>query len=224
MPIFRDYAAAIAPVIDAVHVNVHAATRGADRSGLLVDLRYVLPLRPVPRARLRAVYRYGTAPDLHAEIGRHLAQGTLVEHDGVLSASAVGRAAIDALYAAHTAAVTRIWPDVRDLAALVGEVLATAPRAPGGALEVMAPPYEPDGVAGGVLLFNRLAALRYHRGDAHALAWQAEGLSAAEVVRLHAGPLWRTIEAATDEQAAVPYRGLTERRRAALYDGLRALV
>jgi hypothetical protein len=41
---------------------------------------------------------------------------------------------------------------------------------------MFAPPYERPVDPHGVLLFNRLAALRYHRSDAHAAAWAARGL------------------------------------------------
>ncbi|MFD2356943.1 hypothetical protein ACFSTC_58395 [Nonomuraea ferruginea] len=84
-------------------------------------------------------------------------------------------------------------------------MLGKAMAEPGDALAVMAPPYEPEGAPAGLLLFNRLAALRYARADAHAAAWQAAGLTAAEVVALEPGPLRERIEAGTNRRAAVPY-------------------
>ncbi|MEV4224851.1 hypothetical protein [Nonomuraea sp. NPDC049725] len=226
MPKFPDlpsFAAAIAPVIDAVHVNVHASARRPP-DGLLNDLRYVLPLRPVTRDDLATVYRYGDAGERERDLRAHLHEGALTEQDGVLRLTDQGLTAVHDLYAAHAAAVTRIWPDVTGPAILVGRVLDEARRDPGGALAVMAPPYEPDGTPSGVLLFNRLAALRYHRADCHAASWQAEGLTAAEIVALRPGPLRDRVESGTNRRAARPYATLTEQERATLYDDLLNLV
>lgn len=236
MPKFQglgEFAAAIAPVIDAAHVDVHAAARRAvldltERSGLtsglLNDLRFVLPLRPVTTAALAAVHRYG---DVTESVGVHLREGTL-ERDagGALRLTSTGRAFVDALYAAHAEAAGRVWAghDVAALAVSVGGVLDRAVRVPGGALEVMAPPYEPDAAPAGLLLFNRLAALRYHRADAHAESWRAAGLTADGIVALKDGPVRAAIEAETNRRAADPYRAMTDDDRQALYDGLLSLI
>ncbi|GAA4053956.1 hypothetical protein [Nonomuraea soli] len=218
------FAAAIAPVIDAVHVDVHVESRKtfvppAFTPGLLIDQRYTLPLRPLTRADLAVVYRYGV-PDVTV----HLQEGTLIEHPGGrLEASKEALDFIDTLYSHHSAATRRLWPDVKHLADLVGRVLDQALRDPGPALAVMAPPYEPIDEAG-VLLFNRLAALRYHRADSHAAAWQAEGLSASAMAALEPGEQRERIERVTNERAAVPYETLSDSERAALLDGLLALV
>lgn len=228
------YAASIAPLINAAHVTVHASSR-ADESalvkrsgiqpGFLVDLRFTLPRRSLTRAQLATIYRYGAATDLEPEIQEHLAQGTLaVDAGGALAATGSARAFIDGLYEIHAAAAAHVWPDVTGLATLAGKVLDTAVRAPGGAFELVAPPYEPVGAPAGVLLFNRLAALRYHRADAHAASWRAAGLSAKGIVALRDGPLRREIEDRTDAGAAAPYEILTERERLFLLDGLRELV
>ncbi|WP_170222801.1 hypothetical protein [Nonomuraea turkmeniaca] len=232
-PVLAEYAAAIAPVIDAAHVNVHAAalkavTELAETSGvtpgLLSDLRFVLPLRPVSRAQLAGIYRYGKA-----DVQEHLREGTLVEDDGVLRLTAEGLEFIDRLYAVHAAAAERVWDghDVPGPAELVGRVLDRAVREPGassGALEAVAPPYEPEGAAPGLVLFNRLAVLRYHRADAHAAAWQAAGLSAAEIVGLRDGPLRAGIETDTNVRAGAAYEALSANERETLYDGLLKLV
>ncbi|MFI6484609.1 hypothetical protein ACIBH1_42280 [Nonomuraea sp. NPDC050663] len=218
------FAAAIAPVIDAVHVDVHVESRKTFvpppfTPGLLIDQRYTLPIRPLTRPALAVVYRYG-GPDLTV----HLDEGTLVEHpDGRLEASKEALDFIDTLYGFHSAATRRMWPDVKHLAGLAGRVLDQALSDPGPALAVMAPPYEPIDEAG-VLLFNRLAALRYHRADSHAAAWQAEGLTAAEMAGLEPGEQRDRIERVTNERAALPYETLTESERAVLLDGLLALV
>jgi hypothetical protein len=239
MPKFQDlleFAAAITPVIDAAHVNVHASARRAGielaatagvTGGYLVDLRFTLPLRPLTRASLAAVYRYGDAAGHEEGLRDHLREGTLEEDaDGTLRLTAKGTEFIHSLYDLHAATTGRVWAghDVRGLAALVGGVLDRAVRVPGGALEVMAPPYEPEGAPAGLLLFNRLAALRYHRADAHAEAWRSAGLTAAEIVTLREGPLRVRVEEDTNLRAAEPYRALRQNERETLYDGLLGLV
>ncbi|MFE3453797.1 hypothetical protein ACFXJ8_33215 [Nonomuraea sp. NPDC059194] len=232
-----DYAAAIAPLIDAVHIDVHAADRRAGveyvrrsglRAGFLIDQRYVLPLRPLTRAALATVYRYGTAEEQAAEVAVQLLQGTLREDEhGGLHATPATLAFVDGLYELHERATARIWAGreelVSELAALLGRLLDGAERMPGGALEVMAPPYEPEGVSPGVALFNRIAAFRYHRADAHAAAWQVAGLTAQEITALREGPLWEAVERDTNLRAAVPYRMLEEAQRTRLFQGLREL-
>ncbi|MFI9552130.1 hypothetical protein [Nonomuraea endophytica] len=228
MPKFHLFAATIAPVIDAAHVSLHAAARpGFEHPtftpGFLVDLRFTLPLRPLTRGDLSTIYRYTKPTDLAEEVAIHLAQGTLKETDA-LHPTPKTTTFIEALYAHHEATAARIWPDVTHLATQVARVLAAAPRHPGGALELMAPPYEPTGATPGLLLFNRLSALRYSRADAHAAAWQAAGLTAEEVVNLREGPLHAEIEHTTNVAAAEPYKILTDRERADLHTGLSALI
>jgi hypothetical protein len=279
MPKFPDlstYAAAIAPVINAVHVSVHAAARAVGRElpgtpdpspGFLNDLRFTLPLRPLTRAALAAIYRYGTAAERESAVQDHLERGILTETpDGLLHATDRGLATIHSLYALHAAAVERIWPDhdVPALATLAGRVLTQARQdhsgptsaepaptasdrptsgrpafdrpasgrpasgcsadAVGSAFAVVVPPYEPQGAPPGVLLFDRLAALRYHRADAHAAAWQAAGLSVTEIVALKPGPARERLESRTNQGAARPYRILTEPERELLYGGLLRLA
>jgi hypothetical protein len=233
------YAAAISPVIDGVHVNVHASARSPyilDPDKLfLVDLRFALPHRPLSRRDLAAVYRYG---DAEPDIRHQLAHGTLTEHGGLLHPTPEALAFITGLYDLHAATTERIWAgrDLLALVSLVGRVLDAAGRTPGevfvdaagrtsgGAFAVLAPPYEPVGTPPGVLLFNRLAALRYHRADSHAAAWQAAGLTNADIITLGPGPLRDAIEADTNRRAAQPYERLTAPEREALHAGLLALV
>ncbi|MEV6150242.1 hypothetical protein AB0L53_07850 [Nonomuraea sp. NPDC052129] len=225
-----DYAATMGPVIGAVHVNVHASARAQDAGllpGFLIDLRFTLPLRPLSRRSLATIYRYGDAAELDAEIQDHLDLGMLEEDgDGALRATAKALAFIDGLYAAHAATTERIWAgrDLKTLADLAGRVTGAAGADPGGAFAAMAPPYEPVGTPAGVLLFNRLAALRYHRADSHAAAWRAAGLTAGEIVVLGPGPLRDRIERETNRRAAEPYGAITEEERALFHDGLLALV
>ncbi|WP_052424029.1 hypothetical protein [Nonomuraea candida] len=239
MPKFQDlleYAAAIAPVIGAATVNVHASAARAvadlaETSGLtpgfLSDLRFTLPLRPLTRRDLAVVYRYGDPAGREPSLREHLSQGALEEdREGGLRLTAAGLAFVHRLYDLHAAAAERVWAgnDLPGLAELAGRVLGAADRLPGGALELMAPPYEPEGAGAGLLLFNRLAALRYHRADAHAAAWRAAGLTAAGIVALAGGPVREGIEAETNRRDAMAYRALTEGERDIFYDGLLKLI
>ncbi|MEV0582635.1 hypothetical protein [Nonomuraea sp. NPDC050310] len=229
------YAAAVAPVIDAAHIDGHAASRPLSAEavrasgltpGLLVDQRFTLPLRPLTRAGLAAVYRYGTAAEREPVLRAHLDEGALEEEPaGTFRVTAKGLAFIELVYRANAEATATLWAghDVATLAGLAGRVLEAALDDAGPALRVMAPPYEPD-PSPGLLLFNRLAALRYHRADAHAAAWQAAGLTAAQVTALPPGETRERIEQETNRRAAVPYRVLTETERGAFLDGLLALV
>ncbi|MEW9556478.1 hypothetical protein [Nonomuraea sp. NPDC050783] len=230
------YAAAIAPVIDAAHVNVHAAARRAATElaaasgitpGLLFDLRFTLPLRPLTRDGLAVIYRYHDAADRDGDLQEHLDEGTLADAgDGTLRLTARGLEFVHRLYGIHAAATARVWAehDLPLLAGLAGRVLERAERVPGGALELVAPPYEPAGTPPGVLLFNRLAALRHHRADAHAAAWRAAGLTAAGIVGLRDGPLRARVEAETNLRAGPPYGVLSAAERETLYEGLLKLV
>src|SRR5690606_5119093 len=125
---------------------------------------------------------------------------------------------------AAAAARSRRAPALGPRAALAGRVLGKALAEPGDALAAMAPPYEPENAPAGLLLFNRLAALRYARADAHAAAWQAAGLTAAQIVALRPGPLRERVEADTNRRAAAPYEALTHRERVVLHQGLMALI
>ena len=217
------YAATIAPVIDALHVDVHAATHRPADLGLLNDLRFTLPLRPLTRRDLAAVYRYSDREDA---VRDHVRRGDLADDGGTLTLTGKGRRIVLGLYEAHADTVTRVWRghDVETLAALAGRVLGKALAEPGDALAAMAPPYEPENAPAGLLLFNRLAALRYARADAHAAAWQAAGLTAAQIVALRPGPLRERVEADTNRRAAAPYEALTHRERVVLHQGLMALI
>ncbi|MEU8380089.1 hypothetical protein [Streptosporangium sp. NPDC048865] len=232
------YAASIASLIDAVNLGVHIASRPlsrelAERSGLqtdlLADLRFVLPARPLTPGGLAALYRYN--PFDRSEIDVQIAQGTLVAgDDGTLRATATALSFIASLYEAHAAVTGELWaaqadrlPELADLAGRLLEAGGGAGGGGGAAFAQASPPHEPAGTPPGVLLFNRLAVLRYHRADAHADAWAREGLTAAQIIALPPGPARDRIEAETNRRAARPYESLTTRDRQALLLGLSAL-
>ncbi|GIH92617.1 hypothetical protein ACFFMN_33000 [Planobispora siamensis] len=229
------YAAEIAPVIDVVHVGVHAASRPLGRElvarwdgdpGLVIDLRYVLPARPLTREGLAAVYRYD--PVGEEEIAEQVGRGVLTDDGGALRATDRALAFIAELYGVHAAATAGLWAPhaarVPVLAGLAGRLLAAGERSGGPAFAQVSPPHEPEGTPAGVLLFNRLAALRLHRADAHAAAWSAAGLTARQIVTMPPGPAREAIEADTNRRAAAPYESLTAPERETLLEGLRTLM
>lgn len=226
------FAAAVAPVIDRVHLGLHVASRPRTkefiegwglRPGLLLDLRYIFPARPLTRAGLDDIYRYGDPLQRAAEIETQIAQGTLVEEDGALHATQSALRFISGLYDAHAKTAAELWAGqpVAELAAMAGRLIAADPGGP--AFAQAAPPYEPEGTPAGVLLFNRLAVLRFHRADAHAAAWQGAGLTAGQVGALEPGPERAGIEAETNERASVPFAALTVDERFTLLSKLGAL-
>jgi hypothetical protein len=92
-----------------------------------------------------------------------------------------------------------------------------------GAFGAVAPPHEPDGTPSGLLLLNRLGALRHHRADAHAAAWTAAGHTPQSIAGLARGPERLAIDLETDRRAAAPYGALAPGERLALLADLAAL-
>lgn len=141
-----------------------------------------------------------------------------------------GHAFLDDLYAAQADALGSLWGGVSKaverLAAVTGQLVVAAslhPLLPVGAFTAMTPNYEPVETPATVLLLNRLSALRYHRSDAHAIAWRSAGVSATEMVAMQeaGGPRRDAIEARTNEIAAAPFQILAEDRRSAFLADLR---
>ena len=170
--------------------------------GFLNDLRLTLPLRPLTRAALAAVYRYGTAAERESVIQDHLEQGTLAEDpDGLLHATAPRPGPSSTACTASTpppSSASGPTTTSPRLAALARRRAQPRPNStyraddPHPCRPLTSHPdsaglrggvrsrwwcrrHEPQDAPPGVLLFNRLAALRYHRADAHAAAWQEEG-------------------------------------------------
>jgi hypothetical protein len=156
---------------------------------------------------------------------------------GTISASERGHDFLRDLYALHGRVLGERWERhhagaVERLNALLARLIAAAgagpaSRVPPAAWAVQAPPYEPAGTPPGVLLLNRLSTMRYHRADAHAAAWQAAGLTAAEIQAMPWGTSWtmqrQKIEDDTNENAAPPYAVLTVHERLCLLADLAAL-
>ncbi len=217
---------------------------GPSATAFLVELRTRLaaPGGTVDGPGFAAVTRYRDPTACQRTMDRHVAYGMIHRRsDGGLAATERGAAFLAELYQLHAEVAAELWAGQDDrvlrLTEATGRLLAAA-LAPdthagggavdgagpvGGAFSALAPPYEPDGTPAGVLLLNRLGALRHHRADAHAAVWAAAGYTATSIVELPDGTQRRAIELATDRQAAGPYAALTPDERLAMLADLAAL-
>jgi hypothetical protein len=230
------FAELVRPAINRVQRGVRERTRangGAElihRYGLpspdLVDtLRFVLPRGPLHRTAFPLAARYDPVATVARQVDDLVAGGWLVPTGDELALGDRTAAFLDELYDLH-AHVTTCWPaEMSGLLDIAGTLLTAAAATGGPAFAVFNPPHERPGDPPGVLLFNRLAALRYHRSDAHATAWAAHGLTAAEIVALPPDtPLRHEIEADTNRRAAPPYEALPPNERLWLLAELAALA
>ena len=227
----------------AVGTELQQRYGGPAAVGFLVDLRTRLaaPGGMVSAGGFAAVTRYHDPASCQRVLDKQVAYGMVVRHpDGTLRATERGAAFLTDLYALHAEVTAEIWgPEhtirLARLAELTGRLLAAARTDPAGAgpavdpggdasaFGAVAPPYEPEGTPVGVLLFNRLGALRFHRADAHAAAWTAAGHTARSIIDLPPGPARLAIEQETDRRAAGPYQGLDPDQRVTLLADLAAL-
>lgn len=209
------------------------ASYGGRAVGYLIDLRNpLLAGRSVTRDGLASVYRYAEPAEVDGTLQRSVDHGLLARTpDGAIAATERGRELLREVFALHGRALERRWGPqpgpVARLNEVVGRVLAGAAATAGAAWAVQAPPYEPAGTPPPVLLLNRLSTLRYHRADAHAAAWQAAGLTAAEMVATPWGSEWTpqrvAVEQDTNARAAAPYAVLSPAERLAMLADLAAL-
>ncbi|HEY6738983.1 MAG TPA: hypothetical protein VI076_09045 [Actinopolymorphaceae bacterium] len=228
-----EYAAAAAVVIDRVHAELHqvsapgfrAVIAGTDLTrphrGLLLTLRYALPRGPMTRTAVRLALRYHTSEQIEEAVDELARDGWLAS-DG-RRPHGQGTRFLTLVYDVHAEVARRQWGPAERPAAATQRLLDAARESGGPAFAVMSPPYERPGDPSGLLLFNRLAAFRYHRADAHAAAWQAAGLTAEEIVRLGPGERRDRIERETNQNAAAPFAVLGARERGdflAWLDGL----
>jgi hypothetical protein len=235
------FAGLVAPAIDRVFRSAIALPRPHTREvalrycdgrvpGPLVEFRTALgwPGRTVTPSHVAAVLRYRDPDELRPAVAGHVDGGLLeVDPDGGFRATGRGRDFLGELLAVQGTVLSEHWRghEVRmdRLVEVTGRVLAEAGATGGEAFAAMAPPYEPAGTVPPALLLNRLGTLRYHRADAHAAAWQAAGLTAAQIQTMPAGPERATIEAETDRLAAPPYAGLALDEKFVLLADLAAL-
>lgn len=230
------YAALIAPVIDRLVIGVHVASRdrgralgtefGLIKAGYLVELRLALPVRPVTPAGLLAITRYLPSTERDAEITTQVEQGMIrLDEDGTMCATDRARAFYRDLFPLHDTVASQLWQHrtatLPELSSLIERTLAAAAESGGAAFGTAFPPYEPSCAGPALLLFNRLATLRYHRADAHAAAWTAVGLTAVQAPGQ--GVQRERIEAETNRLAGPPFEALDATERLSLLAGLAAL-
>ncbi len=232
------FAALIAPAVDRVVIAVHlgAAERiaavkrrhgVAGPIGSLVELR--LPFMaglPVARAAYDAIARY--VPDRDREVEVQVGHGRLcVTPAGELVATPAGRALVADLVAAFEAVIAERWAyraaTVPGLDALAARAVEAGRGSGGAAFALAADSPLPPAACAAFVLWTHLAALRYHRADAHAAAWAAAGLTVEEVVAAPWDERRRRIEDDTDRRAAPVWASLDPDERLALLAGLAGL-
>ncbi|HEU4421249.1 MAG TPA: hypothetical protein VFR67_01775 [Pilimelia sp.] len=239
------FAALAAPAVDRVFVAAMTACRtrggaelgqrygGPAATGFLVEFRTRLaaPGGAVTPAGFAAVTRYRDPDECKRALDKQIAH-SMVARDaaGAIQATERGREYLREIYRLQGLVIGELWEAGH--AARVGRLVealerlldaATADSRPDEAFAAMAPPYEPDGTPLGVVLLNRLGALRYHRADAHAAAWTAAGQTAQGVVAMPAGPARAAVEDETNRLAAPPYAVLTGEERLTFLADLAAL-
>jgi hypothetical protein len=235
----HQFAPLIAPVIERLTLTVvqEAMTRAAgtpvagaappDAMRMLGQLRIALLARPVTAAGLAAVYRYRVAEDIRCDVDGLRAAGLIdVAGDGAIAATDRGRAVLTQMYQVTAGIARELWAGhggLDEVSDLTGRVVQAALASGGPAYATMAPPYEPADATAELLLHTRLSALRYHRADAHAAAWQAARLTSTTTIELAAGPARDAIEAETNRRNGLAYATLSRDERAALLASLAAL-
>ena len=234
------YAALFSPVIERLTFAVvqRAMSRGADLPDryqttadairMFGQLRTTLAGRAVSRAALAAVYRYHPPEDLGRNLATLATTGlVIIADDGAIRATEKGHRLLDEMYDTGADITATLWADQFDtlpgINTLAGRLVTAGLTTGGTAFATMAPPHEPADAPVGLLVHHRLEVLRYHRADAHAAAWQAAGLTAAEIQQMPAGSARATIEAETNRRAGAPFAALTPEERLEFLAALAAL-
>lgn len=234
------YAALIAPVLDRAAIGVHLARpreaiveirerHGIERLGFLLEFRNpVLAGVNIPLSGLHAVVRYPEPGFVDEELDA-LVGGGLVTTDGdELVPTERAQAVVDDLVSVMDHVVNELWAwrsaSFGPLRELVRAAIEGARDTGGAAFAVQtSAPIALPGRSDAFQLWNHLWPLRYHRADAHAAAWAADGLTAAEIAAMEPGERRDRIEADTNRRAAPPWAALTADQRLDLLAGLGAL-
>jgi 8-oxo-dGTP pyrophosphatase MutT (NUDIX family) len=231
---FQRYPARVAPILDGAFTSAMRAVAGqggrelvrrfgGDPARPLIDFRTALRW-PGRWVNPRGVWRYVDQAACWAAVR---ASDLLVVGDEGFRAVPRGTEFLAELYALHDRVTAVRWAGLEPVVArtveVLGRVLTEAASTAGDAFHAMAPPYE-EGASPGTVLLNRMGTLRYHRADAHAAAWQAAGLTAAEIVAEPEGERRAAIEAETNRLAAPPFAVLAAAERATLLDDLTTLT
>lgn len=191
---------------------------------ILINSRNLLLAGPAPLAAVRAIHRYH-ADWFDGALSDLAGRGWLALGPDTVVATERCRELLTSMMALFDTVLTPLWGAPADLLGTLDALIdAARGTSEGDSFDALAAAGHPgEGTVAG-RLFTALCALRHHRADAHAAAWQAQGLTADGVQALDpALPRRRRIEAATDQVAARPYRTLRRPTRRALVDTLGAL-
>ena len=211
-----------APEIDRLVFAVHRMARRVAHDELLVALDAVglvtagrldgvidlLAAGKLTRESAALRHRYAPPGDVDAFLAEWVSAGRLSIRDGRYVASEGLHALMRVIQTARATAAAELWRDHRDtvddVAAMSAEVLASSGPSP--LLDAFANVTLPGHAE--LRLFALLERLRYLRNDAHAAAWMAAGVSAADMVELT--PLWIGQDPRGDEvtMASLGERGL----------------
>lgn len=234
----EEFARELAPETDRVATAAYPVARqrvrdavaraGIDDPGLLGALLTPLLAEPVAAGDAHAVVRSMPWHDFVTELDKLVANGALHRiGDGRYAPTPTGRQLLCDLRAAQAAAAEELWEPVADvveaLLPLADRLTAAAWGTGGTAYALMANAPDPADATAAHLLLSRVTALRYHRADAHAAAWAAAGLTAAQITAPHEGPLREEVERDANRRDGAAYAVLTAGERAAWLTGLRAL-
>lgn len=205
---------------------------GGTDIGFVIDLRNPLAAgRVISRADLENLYRYSDPEEIETTMARTVGCGLLSdEPGGGYRVTAAGLRFLDALRTDQAETLLQRWGlmshIVHRLNTMLAAVLVEA-GSTGGAAFTLQQPYEPDGTPAELILLDRLSWLRYHRADAHASAWTAVGMTAAEVQAEPWGTPWserrRQVERRTNELSGQPFVVLDPLQRLQLLADLAAL-
>lgn len=233
-------AAAIAPIIDRLRMSVVRAVQPmeaevAERLGLpegvlgpLGMLRNTMPDQVIALDDLLEVFVYQPPETVLRTVDR-LTTANLLESvgDGEIRLTKASHPLVHEVLGRMQSFLDELWSDrgplVEGLLPLARRACAAVGDSGGEATRVMAPPYDPPSASPALLLAEALTPLRFHRHDAHAQAWRAEGLTVEGIQQLAPGPQRQRIEDETNRLAAAPYAVLSADERFTLVTGLGAL-
>ncbi|HEY2791260.1 MAG TPA: hypothetical protein VGJ28_02825, partial [Micromonosporaceae bacterium] len=179
--------------------------------GQLSDVYLAILDHPIPMSGLRAVGRYAEPGEVDAAVAASADAGLVTGGDPV-ALTGTGRQLMLAF--ADTIAA-RAAPAI-GVTALLGTLIDAGRSDAGPGFAAMTPPYEPESATEPMRYAHRLGAFRHHRADAHAAAWAAHGLTAAEMLALDDPDLRRAIEDDTNRRDEPVYTVLTDTERESL--------
>jgi hypothetical protein len=233
-------AAATAPIIDRIRMAVVRAVGAveadvADRLEipapllrLLGMLRNTAPDRVVAIDDVLEVFLYQPPAQIKATIEALVRVG-LAESvgDRTLRLTSAAQPVMQEVFGSMQTFVDELWSAQADLVTrllpIAERVCAAVSLSGGAATRVMAPRQALPGASAALLLAESLTPLRFHRFDAHAAAWRAEGLTVEQMQQLEPGPQRQRIEDETNRRVAPPYAVLTPDERFTFVTGLGAL-